>query len=203
MHLWELVTIWKFHQFSFGEPMACDAIMKFCEKEWFCLRNVFIFSPVPAANVQVSGKESAGGPVLAFTLIQILLCCCWKPLTLLKMVSFLWRTFANIRQFHHRLWKKIKAYFTFQEYLVLLPKFHSALANTIPVFALSLTNLPMVPSVASALPNHPQSDLPYPHKLLSQWLFIFSSDLKLTGNDGKISVGVNGLWSKYWLFTVL
>lgn len=51
--------------------------------------------------------------------------------------------------------KKMKACLTFQEYLVLLPKSHSAPGNAIPMSALSLTSSPVVPSAASALPILP------------------------------------------------
>lgn len=69
--------------------------------------------------------------------------------------------------------KKMKACLTFQEYLVLLPKSHSAPGNAIPVSALSITSSPVVPSAASALPILPPAWLAFAPQTSSSGIIYF------------------------------
>lgn len=92
VHFWKTISLW------------CDN--EFCGKGWFCLGKcvrIFLFL------LQLcKGEGVHWWSCSCLYSHQILLFCCLNSPTLLKMTSFLWRIFANIKQFHHGSWKKKK-----------------------------------------------------------------------------------------------
>lgn len=145
VHFWKTISLW------------CDN--EFCGKGWFCLGKcvrIFLFL------LQLcKGEGVHWWSCSCLYSHRILLFCCLNSPTLLKMTSFLWRIFANIKQFHHGSWKKkkkkwnkTKTSFAWEKCLVLVFKFYLDLVNAITMFTLSLTNSHVVSSIAAALPNN-------------------------------------------------
>lgn len=131
-------------------------------------------------------RGSFSSLILENSWIQQIFATVKTPPTLLKTASFPSRTFANIRQFHHRLQKKkkesvphISRIFSF----IVQISFSSRKCNSqVCPFPQQLARGPVC-SICSANPPTRVSCLPSINPFPGDCLF---SDLKLWGKDGKV-----------------